>query len=541
MEKQALVRQAQDMLAEGNINEAIKLVKGFLNQDNSYSVLLKEVLFIESLQNKTKQEFDLKTISFENAELNFGRARQGFLNLLEYIKTEDLSPDVLMSKAPSTSGISKKVLLVVGIPLTILTLAVLTLVLRSRSTTEVSKDCSVNFSKDATYKFLLLPFFNPNGAPLKTSGLIIERLEEFCNGIPALKNSEFQTCGDFEPESLLSFKDAEAKAKANGARMVIWGRTELGDDTTVVKTRYKYLGEIDTLQFTQIKREGEQQIATDKVLSIITSSGELTQDIENTLKLLVGLVAQLNKDTATATAVLKSALVTDSSANLTKYMILAENYLAQNKPAKAKAALDTCLVVNENYWLGRNNRANLRMDDGDFLGAIDDLNVALKNRPTDADMLIARGMAYMQSMQLYQAREDFNKAIQSKPSVEPKIKQTIEQNNIEIKRLEKILGPTKNKLLNGQNLTKEEYIKAAEASNQLGDKKTAETMINRGLAIDKNNPQLIATQVDILLKKGEKEKAETLLKSAEDKRLPRTEIAKHSKNIASFIQNVEKD
>jgi tetratricopeptide (TPR) repeat protein len=227
----------------------------------------------------------------------------------------------------------------------------------------------------------------------------------------------------------------------------------------------------------------------------------------------------------------------DSTANLMKYMILADNYLAIGEPGKAKAALDTCLDVNQNYWLGRNNRANLRMQDGDYFGAIEDLTVALKKQPEDADMLATRGWAFKQSQQLYAAKQDFEKAAKLNPKNERELKKEIEKTEIEIKRLERIVEPTKVNIDRTQ-LTKQQYITAASASNSLGDIATTKKLVTKGLEIDNSNPKLIAIQIDNLLKQNDVAKAKEVLSAALKRNVKKEEIAKNSSNVAKLIREM---
>ncbi len=539
MNKTMLIEKTKDLIAEGYTDQAIVLVEGFLANKPEYKLLHTESLHLAALFNKTKQEQANRTISFDNAELNYGKVRQGLFNLLDFIEKDNLNPANLQSTSRRSwkqALLANKLLLIIGVPLILISTAVFILVNKIDGNDGQSDACDVQFEDETAKNFLLLPFYKPAGDEIQPEGLIIERLEGFCAGIESLKKSAFEICNGFKPDRLLNFEEATNQGNENKATVVIWGRAEKNGSTTVIKTRFKFLGGTDTIPFTQLK-QGEQQVATDKVLSIITSSGELTQDLETTLKLIVGMVANIEGNQEGAIRALQAAQVTDSTANLLKFMMLADNFIAMNEPDKAQSALDTCLAVNKKYWLGRNNRANLRIESGDNLGAVEDLNVALTKRPEDTDMLMARGTAYKNSQQLYAAKEDFEKVIQLKPEAEPQVREALKEINVEIRSLKNIFEPTIRRM-NTNNLTKQEYLQAADASNKLGDIATTKQLVKKGLAMDNNNPKLIAIQIDNLLKEKDPVKAKEVLKAAMKRNVRKEEIAKYSKNVAELLRQM---
>ncbi len=554
MDKPTLLQKAKEQIAEGNTEKALELVEGFLANKPDYKLLHTESLHLTSLLNKTRQDQSKRTISFENAELNFGLVRQGLFNLLDFIENDNLNPAGLHSAkaAPGQPWLSNKWLLIIGLPLLLLTTAVLILVNkigRGKETPDKLplNDCIVDFEDTTSKNFLIIPFFKPTGGDIKPEGLVIDRLVEFCSGIETLKNSDFDICNGFEPEWTLSFEEAAKKGLDNKATIVIWGRVDGKGTTTAIKTRFKYLGNKDIdgkVPFMQMKQngslkdEGEQDIVTENVLSIIASSGELTQDLETTLKLMVGMIAQLEGDREGAVSALQKAQVTDTAANLMKYMILADNFIASKETEKAQLALDTCLDLNKNYWLGRNNRANLRIKTGDYLGAVEDLSVALNKRPEDTDMLLARGVAYKKSQQLYAAKQDFEKIIKMKPEKEPELRETLKATDVEIKRLENIVEPTKVKMKTSP-VSKQSFVAAADASNKLGNSTDTKQFVKKGLELDRNNPELIAIQVDNLLKEKNLDKAKQVLNDAASRNVKKETIARYNKNVAAFIKKMD--
>ncbi len=230
----------------------------------------------------------------------------------------------------------------------------------------------------------------------------------------------------------------------------------------------------------------------------------------------------------------ENAQVKDSAAILVKNMMLADAYIAKNEPEKALASLDTLLATHPNYWLGLNNRALLRMEAGDNLGAIEDLSVALQKRPTDPDMLLARGTAFEKSEQLYPAKKDYEQVAKTNPDRWDDVKDKIQETDTKIKRLEAVVKQTQSQP--PKNLTRRDWITAADASNQLGDTKQTDRLVAKGLEVAPDNPKLIAIQIENLLKDKKTTEARTVLTEAIKRGVKKDDITKHSKIVKNFAE-----
>ena len=545
MEKQILLDQARELISEAETGNALDLVEEFLKKDERFKVLYREAVQISAQFNKTKRDEEKSVISFENAKLSYNQVSDSLLNLLEYIENDDLKPEALLPTATGWQSVyqSHKLLFLLGLPSLVLSIAVLILIFKnpfqsnvngtasSQDVVAQAEQCSITFP-DTTLNILLLPFFRPGGDPIQVEGLILERLEDVSDRL-GLK-TDVELCLTYKPVALLNYPDADTIGRHNKAGMIIWGRAEKGKDFNVIKTRYKYLGESDTLEFTRLKWQGEKQITSDQVLSIITSQGELTEDIEATVMMALGLFADQTGNKDAALMAFENASVTDSSAILMKNMMLADAYIGRNEPEKALASLDTLLETHPNYWLGLNNRAMLRIESGDNLGAIEDLSVALEKRPTDPDMLLARGTAFEKSDQLYPAKADFEKFTKTNPERAGEVKEKLQNADLKIKRLEAVVKQTQSKPV--KNQTRNDLITAADASRQLGDSKQTDRFVTKGLELSPNNPKLIAIQIENLLKDKKTTEARLVLKNALSRGVKKEDIVKNSKIVKSFVE-----
>lgn len=538
MDKQTLLNTAKKLVSEAETAKAIDLVEEFLKKDARYKILLREATHLSSQFVKTQKDEEKGIISFENAKLSYSQVNDQLLNLLDYIETDNLKPEALNKMPEGWRGMyqSNRLLFLIGAPLVVISIAVLIILLRLNDTDgDVGMQnyelCDVNFSPGAE-NILVLPFFRPGGDEIQPEGLIVERLQDFSNRLQL--TSSIELCENFKPKYLLDYPEADKKGRDNQAKLIIWGRAEKGGGSTVIKTRFKYLGANDTLQFNRLRWQGEKQIVTDKVLSIITAEGELTNDVEAALMLALGLVAGQSGNRDAAITALESAQVKDSAAILMKNMMLADNFIETKQPDKAMAALDTLLQTHPNYWLGRSNRAMLSMESGDYLGAVEDLTVALQKRPDDPELLLTRGKALLKSEQLYPAREDFEKFIQKNPDRAPEVKEDLKETNKRILANETILRQINTKPSN--DLTRRDYIAAADASRQLGDTKSTRQFVTKGLEVEKNNPKLIAIQIDNLLREKKEAEASQVLKDAVKRGVRKEEIVKHSPVVKKFTE-----
>lgn len=538
MTKQLLLVQARAYISDAEPGKALDLVEEFLKGEKRYKNLYRSSLQLSAQLNKVKRDEERSVISFENAKLAYNQVSDQLLTLLDHIENDNLNPEPSGPEASllKTAYQSNKLLFLLGLPSLLLSVVVLLLLFREGGNKDEDaavaqlEECVITFP-DTTLNIMLLPFFRPSADPIQVEGLILERLEDVSSRLGL--RTDVELCQEYEPVALLNYPDADRIGRRYKAGMIIWGRAEKGKDFNVIKTRYKYLGESDTIEFNRLKWQGEKQITSDKVLSIITSQGELTEDIEATVMLALGLFADQTGNKEAALMAFENARVTDSSAVLVKNMMLADAYIEKNEPEKAQASLDTLLATHPNYWLGRNNRAMLRIQNGDNLGAIDDLSVALEKRPTDPDMLLARGTAFERSDQLYPAKSDFEKFSTANPERADEVKEKLKITNEKIKRLEGVVRQTQMKP--AKNITQRELIVAADASRQLGDTRQTQQLVAKGLAVSPDNPKLIAIQIENLLKENKEAEARNVLENALKRGVKKEEIIQHSKILKNFL------
>ena len=93
------------------------------------------------------------------------------------------------------------------------------------------------------------------------------------------------------------------------------------------------------------------------------------------------------------------------------YFYLANYYDAANNAEEAMKYYDLSLSRNSNYLLALNNRGILKGKAGDFGGAVNDFNDAIRIKPDYAEAWYNRGVALYQTGKPEEACQDWNRAL----------------------------------------------------------------------------------------------------------------------------------
>ncbi|MEZ4960813.1 MAG: tetratricopeptide repeat protein [Saprospiraceae bacterium] len=536
MDKQQMVAKAKALIANSEPEEALDLVSAFLQQDPKHGVLYREALRIAAFFNKTKKEEGRGTISFENAKLSYNQINDSLLNLIAFIENGDLNPEALTPPDTSWKGYyrSHKWQIITAFSTLLIALAALWWVYQNsqdnKAAIEDSKltvmDCP--FPQGDAFNIMLLRFFLPGGGDLYPEGLIAEQLESFCSAnqikaaIEIMKKPE-------KPDRLMDYATADTIGKMCKAKMVIWGRAEKNGTESEIKTRFKYLGTDGDIALSQIKWQGENQLGAEKTLSSLVSQGELFEDIEKVILLVQGIIATETDKTQLAMNSLENLDMHDSTALLVKGMVLAENYLKVGDNPKALATYDSVLNTHPDYWLARNNKGMLEMQQGDYLSAIEDLSAVIEKKPDNAGLLLARGRAFEMSEQLLPAREDYQKVVDLKAEEAPAAGKLLESAQLKIDKYQEIIEQVEQKDV--RRRTAKDTLAIVEAHRSLGQNEQANKLVANSRITHPADPFLLAQQVETLLRQRKKAEAQKVVKDAEKTGVKKEEIAKKSKNL----------
>ena len=541
MNKQQLLDEAKALVAKSSLGEALDVVKNFLKNDRKYKTLHKEALSLLAFYNKTKREEENDLISFDNAKVNYNQTTDRLLNLLGYIEADDFSPAAL--KPPTTPlqayYQSHKWQVLTAIPTLLIAIVLLVWALKKDNGAAIEEEGPVTiedcpFMDNTDFKIMLLRFFLPAGGELSPEGLIAEQLETFCidNGIRA----EIEIMQKpKKPDRVINYDDANNLGILCNAKMVVWGRAEKSEATTEISTRYRYLGDGGDISFSQIKWQGQDQVGAEKTLSSLVTQGELLDDIENVILLVQGIIASDANDPQLALDNLEKLKTDDPKSVLLKGMVEAENHLKQGDNQKAISAYDDVLDSHPDYWLARNNRGMLEMQEGENLKAIEDLTAALDKKPDNPDMLFALGHAYENSDQLYMAKSVYQKVVLLKTDKEEEASQSLRDTEMKIKKHERAIEQIERKNLTRR--TQHDTMTLLDARRNLGQTEKTAVLLNNTRLFRPTDPAVVATRIENLLREHNKTEAKKVLDTALQQGVKQEDIANNckEKTVKNFV------
>lgn len=532
MNKQELLNTVRDLISEAQTGEALDLLEREWTGKPELKVLLREVLAIGALYNKTKNDETRGIISFDNAQLSYNRVHDRLLTVLEHFENDRFEPEGLARQEKSKS--SRWWLWALLLPLAAVLFFLLKPdILSGGGTTGGKKSLCPEFGRKAM-KIMVLPFYKVNREAGQPEGLFAEKLESFCAKCRldvAVRINE-----QFEPVKLLNYEEAGRFAKRCGADMVVWGRTEFADGRNILKTRYKFAdGRQLAVEWSKLEW-GENQFDTVRVLSDIASDRTFTADIEEVILLAIGSNEMMEGRTDNAACLLSSFEARDSQVMVTKSMLLAENYLRSGNPAAALEAYDELLAKAPDNWLALNNRGMILLQEGNYLQAINDFSAVISKKE-DPAVLYARAKAYQSSEQLSKAEVDLEKVVKLSPELAPKAKTELETTRKEIQLQEGIIEELEPQPTNQLNTTK--YITKVDAYSRLGNNQKAIQLVEKGLEVKPLDPKLTAKKIELLLKENKEEQAVEELKAAKEKGISVQELSRHSEVVAQFIKEMQ--
>ncbi len=432
MDKQKIISKVQELLSQSELEQAVDTLQEFLKTEKRYQQLFNYSIQLESELKKTIQDEGLGIISFENAQLSYRQFRNNFVNLLGYVQNDDLNPEVIQDSEPVR--IEKKlnqlrILAITGIVLVVGVLVAWRVMKHKQSSdnpnvqvSEKIQDCPTFPPAAAdTFNVMIHPFNSLVGAENLNPEITIRTdLQNFCNANNLKSLIKFPNNRDSIRGKLLGDPEIEEFGKSCDAEIVIWGYYEASVVKGIIVTsKFKYIGKRAGFELSQLKWEGENTLDNIKTISSIAKGGTLTQDIKTVISFLAGLIAFEENNPEAAIAKLEESGFRDSKssdsgdAELLKDMILADAQLQVGNEVAAFASLDKAVNDHPDYWLARNNRGVLLMQQESYLAAAQDFDAALQttdNERVSVELLIAKGTAYQMAKRPVTARKIFEKA-----------------------------------------------------------------------------------------------------------------------------------
>ncbi len=533
MDKQQFLAQLKNLIADADVDKALELLDTYLEQDPKFKRLHNEVVQISSIFNKAKRDEARGLVSFENAKLSYNQVNNQLLNLLEHIETDNLNPEGLTPAA--TVGGSKhafKWWLIGGIPVLALAVFLVVKLTSNSSSSTGDEDTSLDstavcpvFKPTSKLNVMVLPYVNVSGSNDQPEQVIAEKLNDLIDQNPQIQ-AVVRVASKQQQEQVLSYSEADSVAKYCQAHLIVWGRFERSNEGNIISTRFRFRGEKGALEFKKIRWQGERQVDSLRTLSSIISEGTLTADIEEVIAFFFGVTLSQTAPAEEAIASLEKLQPQDSITHLLRNMILADKYLETEQKGKALATLDSLLKLHPNYWLARNNRGMLLLEQGDYMGAIEDFNNAIQNnKKEDADLHVAKARALQKSEQLVEAKKEYEKAIEIDTTKRKDVERPLQQTKkaIELNQTKLRQAPKETKAAPA----KQELIEKIDANVKLGtveNKKEARRLVAKGIEQYPTEASFYVADILVLWQQNKKKEAWAKYNEALKKGVNREEL-----------------
>lgn len=560
---QNIAKQVKDLIGEADREEALRQLIGFLQNGPKWAVLHKEALAVQAQYLNTKREQGAGRISFEQADINYNRINNQILSLADDLEKGVTRLPVWKRKWPLPVWIGVAVILLGG------SYGIFRLSQTPKPTEPLEPQGEENpcaaFSQNKNFKILLWDYLD-----------FLDKQSPYRKGIPvAIQNR----LGSIDPSGLTEVRiypyQSEENYPAKGEealkcteQLVVWGTVEElpGTRQRLVITRYRFADKWQFAKWSVTENDQWEQnsitasiplegnfVDTLTLLSNVFTSGEVSVNIENLLRLAIGLNARKQQQAEDAVATLQAIDTKDSTLAFLSGMLLADTYTRMNKEDEALAAYEEVLSVHPNYGLALNNKAALQIKKGNFGGAIATLDNAVALAPDNVEAVAMRGAAFLSVNQLDKARQDFSTAQAILNITEPLNPDTDTQKGAalqpekrtkwlttKMKELDRKYEVEKTRIREADRQLQRDPVNIqalntkADASKNVGDYKTAISSAQSVIEKAPDNLKAHATLIESFIAIGDTARAKETLQNTLRQKIPATELQRSSPLIRSL-------
>lgn len=349
------------------------------------------------------------------------------------------------------------------------------------------------YEVDSDFNIMVLPFQPLDGKiyPVENSLRIrlANKMEEY-----GITGSIFtQKIDPLSDEYPLTSNQAASLGKPCQAQLIIWGTTEnVDDEEDIVTTKFRF---IDSEHFSLTNLEFTDDVTIDTIssLSSIASSAEVTERIEKTIRLLLGLVAHETEHYDVAAEALEEVIEERGGvADNPKWgMIQADSYIKSGQDERAIEVYREMLKTdstNVQAWL---QLGHLEYRAGRTTAANVNLTKVLEYDPNNTKARTARAAVSVKRNDLYQAREDLD-VLEQNPERQIAVREIRKDYEVKYQAEEEKLKTAEKQLEDNPKDTAAWRVKAQTAQN-LGQFQSAEKAASNLLEIDPLNVSAIQT------------------------------------------------
>ncbi|MGH1437811.1 MAG: hypothetical protein ACRBG0_25460 [Lewinella sp.] len=513
MDPNATLVAIRQLIAEAKNEAAAERLLDYLNQApepaNSWRDTVSNLL---AQYKRIKLQQQRNTISFDEARRAINQITDGLLASLAGIEQGLPAPSVKTDGAGNNN--SSPPWLVIGVVVALVLATASFFMLRGIFQNNTPADPPSTlvdqgeseegkcppYKPDSEFNIMVLPFQPLDGKsanidlPLK-SRLAIE-MDKY-----GLKGSVFTKKIDvFSNEYPLTSNQASKIGLPCKAQLIIWGTTEEdrnGND--IVTTKFRFI-ESSHFSLTDLEINNEATVDTVSSLSSIASSAVLTEEIEMTIQLILGLVAHETDNHAVAAATLGKVIEDRGgvAANPKWGLIQADSYIKTGQDERAIEVYREMLKTDSTNVQARLQKGLLEYRGGKTEVASQDLTKVLEQEPENTKALTARAAVSVKRNDLNLARQDLDQLEKSTDRSVAAQEIRKNYNDRHLAEQQKVEAADQQIQVN-PNDTSAWRVKA-EASQNIGDFSTAKKAASNLLQIDPNNLAAIKTLQSVMAK-----------------------------------------
>ncbi len=506
----AIIRQ---LISEAKNEAAAERLLDYLNQASEPARSWRDnVSNLLAQYKRVKLQQARNTISFDEARRAINQITDGFLATLAGIE-EGLPAPSLKAIGAGPNG-SSPPWLVIGVVAALVLATASFFMLRGVFQNNTPPDIPPTvveqgeseegkcppYELDSEFNIMVLPFQPLDGklTPIERSLRIrlATEMEKY-----GLKGSVFTKKIDvFSDEYPLTSQQAFGIGLPCKAQLIIWGTTEEdrnGND--IVTTKFRF---IESSHFSLIDLEISNEATVDTVssLSSIATSAELTEEIEMTIQLILGLVAHETDNHEVAAATLEKVIEERGgvAANPKWGLIQADSYIKTGQDERAIEVYREMLKTDSTNVKALLQKGLLEYRTGETATANIDLTKALEHDPGNTQARTARAAVSVNRNDLNLARQDLD---QLDKTVNRSIATQVIRKKYDERHLEEQekMAIADKQIQQNPKDTSALRVKAETAQN-LGEFSNAKTAASNLLQIDPNNLAAIKTLQSVMAK-----------------------------------------
>ncbi|MEM7571521.1 MAG: tetratricopeptide repeat protein [Bacteroidota bacterium] len=265
------------------------------------------------------------------------------------------------------------------------------------------------FEADQDFNILVLPFApiignTPNSLHRQVTRSLAQFAAEYTLEVDTRPSG--QTHEEIDNYPIIP-EDADEIGRRCGSNLVIWGEVEDGESEDITSTSYRFV-DIDDWGIEQLQLDENVQVASAPSLLELSSSGQLTANIEEQLAKLFSVIAALRNPVA-AIEVIEENMASPEDGELyeMQQLMLAQAYHEKGDDEAAIATYTRVIEHDQSNWTAWQNRGTLRFQAQEYEAAVDDFSTVAEEKPTNDQLRYSLALANLRAGHLQAAEREY--------------------------------------------------------------------------------------------------------------------------------------